>query len=256
MKTGPAAGAAAPAVDLLGPADVAKVLGVSEEDVMAVISSGELKAKKIGSSYRVTRAALDAYLRAVAPGPAPPPREPSRWFLRRGPASRVRGAGGARGFTPGAAAQSGGVRGRDFRRPEKARRARPAGRGRVEPIQADARGGPFCGHRITAYKPDADSAKVKELDLEQALRGAAQGRSGRENERRSVQCQSCKAVMDSIRPASARTASSADRRPSSTTARSTRPIRPQSLLPFKVSQNQVRDSIRRWYGSTVFPRAR
>jgi excisionase family DNA binding protein len=62
MKTGPAAGAAAPAVDLLGPADVAKVLGVSEEDVMAVISSGELKAKKIGSSYRVTRAALDAYL--------------------------------------------------------------------------------------------------------------------------------------------------------------------------------------------------
>ena len=62
MKTGTAAGAAAPAVDLLGPADVAKVLGVSEEDVMAVISSGELKAKKIGSSYRVTRAALDAYL--------------------------------------------------------------------------------------------------------------------------------------------------------------------------------------------------
>jgi excisionase family DNA binding protein len=61
MKTGPAA-AAAPAADLLGPADVAKVLGVPEEDVMAVITSGELKAKKIGSSYRVTRAALEAYL--------------------------------------------------------------------------------------------------------------------------------------------------------------------------------------------------
>jgi excisionase family DNA binding protein len=53
---------AAPAVDLLGPADVATALGVSEEDVMAVIASGELKAKKIGTSYRVTRAALDAYL--------------------------------------------------------------------------------------------------------------------------------------------------------------------------------------------------
>jgi len=38
------------------------VLGVTEADVMAVIISGELKAKKIGSSYRVTRAALDAYL--------------------------------------------------------------------------------------------------------------------------------------------------------------------------------------------------
>ncbi|MGI8671017.1 MAG: SPFH domain-containing protein [Luteitalea sp.] len=51
-----------PAVDLLGPADVATVLGVTEADVMAVIEAGELKAKKIGASYRVTRAALDQYL--------------------------------------------------------------------------------------------------------------------------------------------------------------------------------------------------
>jgi len=49
-------------VELLGPADVAKVLGVTEADVLAVIESGELKAKKIGSAYRITRAALDAYL--------------------------------------------------------------------------------------------------------------------------------------------------------------------------------------------------
>jgi excisionase family DNA binding protein len=60
--TAPAAAAAAPAADLLAPADVAKVLGVSEDDVMAVIGTGELKAKKIGSSYRITRAALDSYL--------------------------------------------------------------------------------------------------------------------------------------------------------------------------------------------------
>ena len=53
---------AAPAVELLAPADVAKILGVAEADVMAIITSGELKAKKIGASYRVTRAALDAYL--------------------------------------------------------------------------------------------------------------------------------------------------------------------------------------------------
>jgi len=62
------AGGAAPApaasvtTDLLAPADVAKSLGVSEDDVMAIIGTGELKAKKIGSSYRVTRTALDAYL--------------------------------------------------------------------------------------------------------------------------------------------------------------------------------------------------
>ena len=47
---------------LLSPGDVAAVLGVPENDVMAILDSGELKAKKIGASYRVTRAALDAYL--------------------------------------------------------------------------------------------------------------------------------------------------------------------------------------------------
>jgi len=46
----------------LSPADVAKKLGVPEADVMSIISSGELAAKKIGTSYRITRAALDKYL--------------------------------------------------------------------------------------------------------------------------------------------------------------------------------------------------
>jgi excisionase family DNA binding protein len=56
------AAAAVPAVDMLSPADVAKALSVAEADVMAIIESGELKAKKIGASYRITRAAFDAYL--------------------------------------------------------------------------------------------------------------------------------------------------------------------------------------------------
>jgi excisionase family DNA binding protein len=50
--------------DLLGPADVAKLLGVSEEDVMATITSGDLKAKKIGSVYRITRTAVEEFLKA------------------------------------------------------------------------------------------------------------------------------------------------------------------------------------------------
>jgi excisionase family DNA binding protein len=55
--------AAAPAVaDLLSPADAAKVLGVAESDVLAVIESGELKAKKIGAAFRIRRAAIDEYL--------------------------------------------------------------------------------------------------------------------------------------------------------------------------------------------------
>jgi excisionase family DNA binding protein len=64
MQQGFSGGAAAPTVapELLGPADAARVLGVSEADVMAVLESGELKGKKIGATWRITRAALNAYL--------------------------------------------------------------------------------------------------------------------------------------------------------------------------------------------------
>jgi excisionase family DNA binding protein len=58
-----AAPAAAPALpDLLTPAQVAQALGVSEADVLAIIQSNELKAKKIGASHRIRRQDLDAYL--------------------------------------------------------------------------------------------------------------------------------------------------------------------------------------------------
>ena len=48
--------------ELLSPADVAKVLSVTEQDVMAIIQANELAAKKIGSAYRIKRSALDEYL--------------------------------------------------------------------------------------------------------------------------------------------------------------------------------------------------
>lgn len=50
--------------ELLTPAEAAKVLSVSEEDVMASVTSGDLKAKKIGNAYRITRQALDEFLKA------------------------------------------------------------------------------------------------------------------------------------------------------------------------------------------------
>jgi len=49
--------------DLLTPADAANALGVTEADVMSSIESGDLKAKKIGSAYRITRAAFDEFLK-------------------------------------------------------------------------------------------------------------------------------------------------------------------------------------------------
>jgi len=57
-----AAAGAAGVPELLAPADVAKVLGVPEPDVLSIIESGELAAKKIGASYRIKRSALDEYL--------------------------------------------------------------------------------------------------------------------------------------------------------------------------------------------------
>ena len=58
--------AAAPGAvpDLLSPADAAKALGVNEADVVATLESGDLKGKKIGASWRITREALNAYLKA------------------------------------------------------------------------------------------------------------------------------------------------------------------------------------------------
>ena len=50
--------------DLLSPTQAAQMLGVSEEDVMAVLTSGELKGKKIGSTWRITRAAVDEFLKS------------------------------------------------------------------------------------------------------------------------------------------------------------------------------------------------
>jgi excisionase family DNA binding protein len=58
----PGAGSASGVPELLSPADAAQALGVAEADVMAVLESGELKGKKIGSSWRIPRAALTTYM--------------------------------------------------------------------------------------------------------------------------------------------------------------------------------------------------
>jgi excisionase family DNA binding protein len=57
-----AAAAASAAPDLLTPAQVAKLLGVDESDVMSSLQKGDLKGKQIGTQWRVTRAQVDAFL--------------------------------------------------------------------------------------------------------------------------------------------------------------------------------------------------
>ena len=48
--------------DVMTPGEAAGFLKVSEEDVIAAINTGDLKARKIGSAYRLTKEALQEYL--------------------------------------------------------------------------------------------------------------------------------------------------------------------------------------------------
>jgi excisionase family DNA binding protein len=48
--------------ELLTPADAAKVLGVTEADVIASLEAGDLKGRRIGSQWRLTRAQLSQFL--------------------------------------------------------------------------------------------------------------------------------------------------------------------------------------------------
>lgn len=110
---------------------------------------------------------------------------------------------------------------------------------------------PFCGTE-SLYKPDTDKTKIKELDLEEALRELPAKDRAWKPEGRSVQCQSCKAVM-SYGPE--RVGQNCDfcGSPALVDYQEIRsPVMPQSLLPFSVSQSQVRENIRRWYAHKWF----
>ena len=54
---------AAGAPELMTPAQVAQMLGVAESDVFASLDAGDLKGRRIGTQWRVTRSAVDAFLK-------------------------------------------------------------------------------------------------------------------------------------------------------------------------------------------------
>ncbi len=67
MAAGQQAAASAPAAaavpDVMTTAEAAAYLKVTEADVLAAIGEGQLKARKIGSQYRISKAALDDFLK-------------------------------------------------------------------------------------------------------------------------------------------------------------------------------------------------
>ena len=60
LKTSAPSAMAAP--ELLNPVQVAQLLGVGETDVLSSLEAGDLKGKKIGTQWRITRAAVDQFL--------------------------------------------------------------------------------------------------------------------------------------------------------------------------------------------------
>ena len=105
---------------------------------------------------------------------------------------------------------------------------------------------PFCGTESPATLDAAGG--IVEHDLVAVLRGLGDERRGWQVERRQVKCRSCNAisVLDPARQAqncefcgSAQLVPYEEAKPG---------FRPESVLPFTVSEPQARDRIRAWYG--------
>ena len=105
---------------------------------------------------------------------------------------------------------------------------------------------PFCGTESPA--PAAAETSIAEHDLAAALRSMLDQPRGWQLEKRSVRCQSCRAVsvLDPKRQAqncefcgSAQLVPYEEKEPA---------FRPESVLPFRIAAADARDRIRRWYG--------
>jgi excisionase family DNA binding protein len=63
MQPKPAAGAGSEMPDVMTPSEAAGFLKVSEEDVLAAIKDGSLKAKKVGNAYRIGKGSVEDFLK-------------------------------------------------------------------------------------------------------------------------------------------------------------------------------------------------
>ncbi|MBL9129807.1 MAG: zinc ribbon domain-containing protein, partial [Verrucomicrobiaceae bacterium] len=107
---------------------------------------------------------------------------------------------------------------------------------------------PYCG-TVSPAELKADGTLVEESDLVAALRAIPDDQRGWNAVRKTVKCQSCQAisVFDEKRVAQRCDFCGS---PSILAMEDVgAPIRPGSVLPFKIADTKVREDIRRWYGS-------
>lgn len=110
----------------------------------------------------------------------------------------------------------------------------------------------FCGTVSPMQPKAAEPGTVRELDLAEALQNIPADDRGWQTPTRTVKCQNCQAISV-FKPE--RVAQNCDfcGSPALVPYEETKaPIRPESVLPFKLSESEVRDRVHRWYRSRWF----
>lgn len=109
----------------------------------------------------------------------------------------------------------------------------------------------YCGTESPATI-DPGTGDIQEHDLATALRNIPDNERGWQRATRSVQCQSCRAI--SVFPPE-RVSQRCDFCGSGSLLpyeQAKPPISPESLLPFKFSESNARDAVRKWYAGVWF----
>jgi predicted RNA-binding Zn-ribbon protein involved in translation (DUF1610 family) len=112
---------------------------------------------------------------------------------------------------------------------------------------------PYCG-AVVEWSEETRAQlgqEVVEQDLESALRQPAAAKGWGE-ERYEVQCQNCRAISVLASKTAAQRCDFCGSPAIVAHESEHNAITPQSLLPFKISDGQIRDRIRQWYGSRWF----
>lgn len=105
---------------------------------------------------------------------------------------------------------------------------------------------PYCGTE-SPYVADRETGKVVEQDLVRALRELPDDARGWQTARRSIQCQSCHAVMV-FEPGRVGQNCEFCGSPALVDYQEIKsPIRPQGVLPFRIDRARVQDDIRGWW---------
>jgi hypothetical protein len=108
---------------------------------------------------------------------------------------------------------------------------------------------PYCG---TSVPITENEGTVEEHDLVTALRSIPDEARGWQAEKVSVKCRHCEAISvfdPGTQGQRCTFCGSSQLVPFEETKQ---PFRPESLLPFKIAENEIRDSLRAWYGKRWF----